>query len=148
MAKEDLAKTRVERANLRQTVTDSVSKVRQDIVDLGGALQSVVESSSRSSEDVADKLKDDMEQAWKRMLTSLGVKYASVVSKVLANVVQQNAEVQRNVERCAALISACLDEVDVALPADGESASVDVELGNAAAVPELGTGDHEGPPIE
>lgn len=54
--KEDLVNTHAERANLRWSVTDLALKERGMSVDLGGALQAVVESSNRSSENVADKV--------------------------------------------------------------------------------------------
>lgn len=48
---------RVERVNLRWSVNDFVSKVRETAADLDSFLQAFVESSSRLSKNVAGKVK-------------------------------------------------------------------------------------------
>lgn len=55
-AKEDLVKPRVKRANLHMAVSDSVLEIRQDSAEFVSALQSVVQSSSRSSKNVSEKV--------------------------------------------------------------------------------------------
>lgn len=60
--KDDIAKTIVERADLRRSVDDLVAKVRAAFADLGGALQAVVESLDRSFADVAENVKAEMDQ--------------------------------------------------------------------------------------
>lgn len=55
--KEDVAKTRVERASLQQSVSDLIYEVRQASDELGGALRALVESLDCRSENVAVKAK-------------------------------------------------------------------------------------------
>lgn len=55
-------KTRVGREYLRSSGNDLVLKVREALVDFGIAFKAVVESSNRSSEDVANKVEAEKSQ--------------------------------------------------------------------------------------
>lgn len=65
--KENMGKTPVERAILQRSVNGLVAEGRAASVSLGGALQAVAESSHCLFEDVTDKVKAEMGQAWKKM---------------------------------------------------------------------------------
>lgn len=73
-----------------------VPEVREPFVDLGGALAAVFESSNRSTENIVDKVRAEMDQAWKRMLSLLDMEYTSAVGRIRANVVRDNEVVLRN----------------------------------------------------
>lgn len=119
--KEDLAKTRVERTNLRWPFDDLVSKLREASIDLVAALQTVVKSSNRLSETVADRVKEEMGQALKQILLSVDMEYAGAVRRVPANVVRDIDELIWNVSCCTALVSSHLDQSNEALPVEDRS---------------------------
>lgn len=123
MVMKDLLITRVELASLRWSENSLVLKVRGASVGLGSALEAVVECSNSSSKDVADKGKVEMDQAWKRMLFSYDMKYASVLGRILASVARDMDVLLRNVARRTPLISTCLNKIGRALPVKGESAT-------------------------
>lgn len=81
VVKEALVKTFVERANLQQLVNYLVAKVRKAFADLGGALQSVVKSMNRLSEDVDDKIKTKIFLACKQKLFLLDIEYAGALRR-------------------------------------------------------------------
>lgn len=145
---EDFVKARVERANLRWSVDNLVLKVRETSVDLGGALQTVVESSNCLFNDFADKVTAEIGYAWKRMLSSFNMKYASAVSTIRANVDLDNDELFVGVSRCTALISTRFNKIDGSLPVKGKSATGNigsirlVEPSGQAAI------DCDGPTLE
>lgn len=68
-------KSRVELAILQWKVKDLVLKVREAFDGLGSALQTVVESSERSSNVVANKVKVELGQTLKWMSPSLDMTY-------------------------------------------------------------------------
>lgn len=105
VVKENLAETRVERTNLRRSASDLVAKVQEASASLGGTLQAAVKSLNCLSEDVADKVKAEMELTRKWMLSSLDMEYTGALRRIRASVVLDDDELLRNVARFTALIS-------------------------------------------
>lgn len=123
--KDELAKIRVECANLRCSANDLVAEMRETSADFGGALQAVVGSSNHSSEHVADKVNAEIDWAWKRVLSSLNMEYDSALRRICANVVRDDNEVLRDVACCTALISTGLDKIECSLPVEGVADTAD-----------------------
>lgn len=125
--KKDLLNTRVERASLQSAAKNLVSKIRHASADINGTLQAIAKSSKRMSEDVANKVKMEMVQARKRMLSSLDAAYAYAVGKIRVRVARYNDDVLWNVVCCTMLISTRHDKIDLFHLASGESGTASDE---------------------
>lgn len=95
--------------------------MQEAFADYGDALQAVVESSNRSSEDIAGKDKAEKGQVWKRMLFLLDTEYAGASGRIRASFVRDDDELLWHVVCCTALILTRLDNIDGAHPVKGES---------------------------
>lgn len=80
--------------------------------DLGGALQAVVENLNRFLMDDAGKVKAEIDQACKRVLSLFDRVYASAVGSICPIVMRDNDELLRSFPRCAVLVSTCFDKID------------------------------------
>lgn len=80
-------KIRVERANWQWSVNDFMAQVRKSSVDLSGALETVVESLTRLSEDASDMAKAKFSLVCKQMTLLLDMEYAGAVERIGESVV-------------------------------------------------------------
>lgn len=110
--KNDLARTCVECANLQWSANSLVAKKRDAFADLRGALQAAVKSSNHWSGDVFDKVKVEMGEVWKRMMSSLDMEYPGALRRIRASVVRNDNGFLRNFVCCTALISTRLRNSD------------------------------------
>lgn len=111
---------------LQRPVSKLVLEIRQASVDLGDALRAVVRSSARLLEDIADKIKMNMGQVWKRVLCFHDVEYTNAVGKIWANLVRDKNDALRIAACCTVLISTRFDKVGRSLPAKRESDTAEV----------------------
>lgn len=141
--KDDLAKSRIERANLRRSVNILVADVQEASADIGGAPQTAVKSLNRLSESIADTFEAKVNRTWKWILPSLDMGYATALTRIRASVVRDNDELLWSVARCTTLISSRLDYTNGALPVKGKADTTNARSGRPAEISEEVTADRD-----